>query len=86
MFLFRHPQKMGEKVEDEFTSTMRAHILRVEQGSWGTKLTHRRQCEHHKVYLGLSHLPATVANEGLWGSPTRNVIILVASVTGQGDN
>ena len=51
MFLFRHPEKMGEQVEDEFTSTMRSHILMAEQGSWGTKLTHKRHCEHHKVYL-----------------------------------
>ena len=27
-----------------------------------------------------------VANEGLLGSPTKNIIILVVTVTGQGDN
>ncbi len=40
----------------------------------------------HGVFLGLSPLPVTVANEGLYGSPTKNVIILVVTVTGRGDN
>ena len=31
-------------------------------------------------------LPVTVTNEGLYGFPTKNVIILVVTVTGQGDN
>ena len=45
-------------------------------------------CLHFEVSLclGLSPLPATVANEGLWGSPTKNTIILAVTVTGQGDN
>ncbi len=38
------------------------------------------------IYIGLSPLPVTVANEGLQGSPTKHVIILVVSVTGRGDN
>ena len=38
------------------------------------------------IYLGLSPLPVTVANEGLLGSPTKNVIILVVTVTGREDN
>ena len=37
-------------------------------------------------YVGLSPLPVTVANEGLEGSPTENIMILVGTVTGQGDN
>ena len=27
-----------------------------------------------------------MVNEGFWGSPTKNIIILVVTVTGQGDN
>ena len=36
------------------------------------------------VYLGCGPLPVTVVNEGLQGSPTENVIILVVTVTGRG--
>ena len=35
------------------------------------------------AYFGLSPLPVTVANEGLQGSPTKNIIILVVTATGQ---
>ena len=38
------------------------------------------------IFFGLSPLPVTVANEGLSGSPTKNIIILVVTVTGGGDN
>ena len=38
------------------------------------------------IGIGLSPLPVTVANEGLQGSPTKNIIILVVTVTGRGDN
>ena len=34
----------------------------------------------------LSPLPVRVANEGLLGSPTKNITILVVTVAGQGDN
>ena len=34
--------------------------------------------------VGLSPLPVTVTNEGLYGFPTKNVIILVVTVTGWG--
>ncbi len=37
-----------------------------------------------RVYLGSTPHPVTVANEGLQGSPTKNVIILVGTVTGRG--
>ena len=37
--------------------------------------------------LGLSPLPATLANDFFfWGSLTKNIIILVVTATGQGDN
>ena len=35
-------------------------------------------------YLGSNPQPVTVANEGLWGFPTKNVTILVVTVTGWG--
>ena len=44
----------------------------------------KKSWESRGVYLGLSPLPVTVANEGLYGSPTKNVIILVVTVTGRG--
>ena len=38
------------------------------------------------VYLGLSPLPVIVAKEGLSGSPAKNIINLVVTVAGRGDN
>ena len=35
-------------------------------------------------YVGYGPLTVTVGNEGLWGSPTKNVIILVVTVTVRG--
>ncbi len=37
-----------------------------------------------KIYLGCGPLPVTVGNEGLYGFPTKHVIILVVTVTGRG--
>ena len=36
------------------------------------------------LYVGSTPHPVTVANEGLQGFPTKNVIILVVTVTGWG--
>ena len=36
------------------------------------------------LYFGLSPVPVRVANQGLSGFPTKNVIILQVTVTGQG--
>ena len=40
----------------------------------------------HSYTLGVSPLPVALANEGFWGFPTKNGIILVVTDTGRGDN
>ena len=37
-------------------------------------------------FKGVSPCPVTVANEGLSGFPTKDVVILVVTVAGRGDN
>ena len=48
---------MGKKRNMKFTTRgWWPHILMAKQWSWRTKPTHKRHCEHHKVYL-LGMLP-----------------------------
>ncbi len=80
----------------EWTSTKRTLKVPI---SWGVEKSTKgsfptenavafsvRVCVCVCECVGCPPLPVTVANEGLQGSPTKNVTILVVTVTGQGDN